>query len=230
MRRFLMSFLIVLVAMAALLLVSSAAMAGISTSKHDFTTATGSATYKDLTSTATLCNTCHIPHHTQGNGRPLWNHAASTVVSYSWAEVTTIAGTTLPTTVGSNVSKACLSCHDGSVAVGAVLQGTSWGTTKITSTAKVSGTGGTGDLTGNHPVALPFPDQAGATYNSIVTKANSAKYKVPGGTNAKIYGTTAGTRGVECGSCHDPHDNTLRDGYQFLMSSQNVMCVECHIN
>ncbi|MFQ5666210.1 MAG: cytochrome c3 family protein [Candidatus Binatia bacterium] len=194
--------------------------ADISGTDHDFTTAGPNASFKGAGSE---CETCHIPHHT-GSAQLLWNHTLSGNTLTFGTSATTVAGTTLPTDVGSapGTSKFCLSCHDGSVAVGSLIHGTSWGTTKITGDAVIAPSG---SLVGNHPVEVPYPDQSSATYNSITTAADPSGYQTSP-TGVKLFGTTAGQKGIGCASCHDPHDAT---NDPFLRVAEASLCSSCHI-
>ncbi|MCK9985752.1 MAG: hypothetical protein AzoDbin1_02224 [Azoarcus sp.] len=106
-------------ALASLALVASAASAaltGISNTKHNLTS-TGSGPNKQ-TSTEQICVFCHTPHAANTSVEaPLWNKglpAASGYTTYSTANSSTIDGEVLG--VGS-VSAACLSCHDGTQAM-----------------------------------------------------------------------------------------------------------------
>src|SRR5215472_1749968 len=67
-------------------------------------------------SEADVCIFCHAPHSASGAG-PLWNHQLS-VTTY-----TPYSSPTLKATVGqpTGSSKLCQSCHDGTVALGAVI-------------------------------------------------------------------------------------------------------------
>ena len=62
-----------------------------------------------------VCIFCHTPHHASGDG-PLWNH------QMSGASYTPYSSSTLKATVGqpTGSSRLCLSCHDGTVALGLV--------------------------------------------------------------------------------------------------------------
>ena len=109
--------------------VSQAALIGGS---HDFTTLNSSAGYTTfLWGGATAgtpgstyvnpCQVCHIPHKVPdaaSTGAPLWNHHASlntSYVTYDQGNSATFKALGLSATLGSSV--ACLSCHDGSMAV-----------------------------------------------------------------------------------------------------------------
>lgn len=106
-------------ALASLALVASAASAaltGISNTKHNLTS-TGTGPNKQ-TSTEQICVFCHTPHAANTSVEaPLWNKglpSASGYTTYSTANSSTIDGEVLG--VGS-VSAACLSCHDGTQAM-----------------------------------------------------------------------------------------------------------------
>lgn len=63
-----------------------------------------------------VCIFCHTPHHTSGMS-PLWNRATSQANYNIYQSTTLDAQPGQPT--GS--SKLCLSCHDGTIALGSVL-------------------------------------------------------------------------------------------------------------
>jgi len=234
--------------------------AGIEDSPHDFTA--GHATASTTDAGAGICIFCHVQHR-QGapataSTRLLWNHKLS-ALSYSWSDVTkTVGGTDLPTNLGTwaGPSKNCLSCHDGTVAVGDVYRTAAFPATSFTVTGtritngKISASfllipSATGDLKGNHPVGVPYPfGGAASTYNGITTGSGVATgdYKADP-QNVRIYtdvgsdyqiGGTAGQAGIECGSCHDPHnrdvkeDPLLRDFFRLDSGSPSAICLDCH--
>jgi len=99
---------------------------------------------------------------------------------YSWADTTvTTNGTTLPTfdNTWQGVSKNCLSCHDGTVAIGDIAWFDATPNQNLFADQHndpadprliTFAVPGTGDMSGNHPVAHPFPYQgAASTYNSV---------------------------------------------------------------
>lgn len=220
------------------------AAGGLSGTAHDFsgigTPATGSCTF------------CHTPHQAQVQGL-LWNHTLS-ANSFNWAagEVTT-GGTDYssfgPTYNGPTVK--CLSCHDGSVAVGDV----GWwnagdpGILLAVNVGPPYQIGPGGDMTGNHPVAMPFPlNSAVNTYNTITngaaaatsgwkadpTSFNIVLYNDDGGGNIS-RGAVAGSTGIECGSCHDPHNGPNTGADYFLYGNlggstgaDGYICEKCH--
>lgn len=183
------------------------------------------------------CVACHAPHGVP-NSPLLWNHVLSDS-NFSWSDwVQTTGGTTLPTNIKtwSGSTKMCLSCHDGTVEVGAIYapEGTVFDTGKLTDAHHGKVTTGTGDLKGNHPVSVPYPhNSVKNTYNGITTGDNAlASGWVANPTKVKIYIDPAAAgpnnRGIECASCHDPHgtpsSNYLRDA-----TAGSALCLNCHV-
>src|ERR1700737_4629805 len=239
---------------------------GFTCSAHDFSgfDATGTGD----TATTGACTFCHPPHRAL-QSRLLWNHAVSQN-AYTWSDSTsTMGGTPMPTisTSWTGPSKYCLSCHDGSVAIGAFawFNEQSWrGGSRITTNPLQHNAPGdefqiataTGDLKGNHPVALPYPNFGGnpSTYNGSTTGA--AVIKGDFATDPQAYGirlfndgasgVTAGAvaskTGIECSSCHGVHnekssypfgvqDNPLLRGLKSGNKTgpgANYLCMKCH--
>jgi hypothetical protein len=224
--------------------------AGISNSPHDFT-ATSSTTVG-------LCTFCHTPHRAEQT-KLLWNHELS-ALTYSWNDTTvTTGGTPLPTfnAVWQGVSKNCLSCHDGTVAIGDVAWFDAQANRSLDSTKHDSPsdprlitfkTPGTGDLASNHPVAHPFPFQGQASaYNGTTSGAAATAsgwqtnpetlgirlFNDDGAGNVSAGGVV-GKSGIECSSCHDPHNGpTVQDKY-FLRgnltgNTSDYICLKCHV-
>jgi len=97
---------------AALMLLGSAANAqSIAGSKHDLGA--------NITGTNEICVFCHTPHGSNTSAEaPLWNKNLPSTSYTRYAVSTTLDGAN--ENVGS-VSLACLSCHDGTLAIDAVL-------------------------------------------------------------------------------------------------------------
>ena len=222
---------------------------GLAGSAHDFT--------GEATRTVGLCTFCHTPHRAQQT-KLLWNHTLSSL-TYSWSDTTvTTGGTPLPVFDASwqGISKNCLSCHDGTVAIGDVA----WfaeASQQLSNTRHDNPSdaalitffnSGSGDLRGNHPVAHPFPFQAQAsTYNGVTTGApavGSGWQADPQSLGIRLFsddgsgnisaGAVTGQTGIECSSCHDPHNgNTVVENY-FLRgtltgSNTEYICLKCHV-
>lgn len=210
-----------------------------------------------------VCIYCHTPHKAADQNL-VWNHSLGTG-NYSFNATgpagapgtnRTSAGTSLPTTTtafGSGPTKMCMSCHDGSIALGS-LNNIGDGTTGtiVTSPSTLNGqskqiASTTGGMGGNHPVAIPYPDRSGALYNGITSGVTSgfggaagsggwADLTSIGAAGIKLHGgPAAGTWGMECTSCHDPHNNSVATtegvaGKYFLRVSgdNSALCLACH--
>ena len=234
--------------------------AGIKDSFHDFTAGHPEASTTDPG--ANICIFCHVQHRQRAPAtattRLLWNHKPS-ALSYSWSDATrTVGGTLLPTNISTwdGSTKNCLSCHDGTVAVGDVFRTAAFPTTSFTVTGtritdgKISASfllipNATGDLKGNHPVGIPYPfGGVASTYNGITTGGGvDLTDFVSAPVNVKLFsdvggdvvdGGTPGSAGMECASCHDVHnrhvkeDPLLRDVFKLASGSPSQVCLDCH--
>lgn len=225
-----------------MLLITSTLQAAIINTKHNLSTS-GVGTIK-ATGEQEVCVFCHIPHSIQ-TGTALWNRSmpASTYTMYNSDYLRRMSYPTpaaLGNTVGSpgTLSRQCLSCHDGTVAVGSVylVRGTLLGSTQIAmngvnpdGTMASSAAGYIGsDLRGHHPV--------GIEYNHLITKnfgSGTRPIELLATPDAaiKLY-TYSGKQYVECSSCHDPHT----ENGKFLRYSAGAnhganvygTCTSCH--
>lgn len=225
------------------LLMVSGVEAAIVNTKHNFST-TGVGTIK-ATGEQEVCIFCHIPHSAQ-EGTPLWNRSmpASAYTMYNSDYLRRMNYPT-PTSLGNIVgspgalSRQCLSCHDGTVAVGSVylVRGTLLGSSQIvmngvtgSGTIPTAATGYIGtDLRGHHPV--------GIEYNHALTKnfgngSRSMELLATPGSSIKLY-TFGGKQYVECSSCHDPHTDQAAKFLRYSAGTShgaNVYgtCTSCH--
>jgi len=158
-------------------LLPTPAFAAITSSKHDLSSNNTTVTIRS-TNVNQICVFCHTPHGAQAT-QLLWNHTATTVTTYSWGVPATTAGTTLPTTGFSALTLRCLSCHDGSVAIGS-LTNLPNGVASVTMNGGVNNIpagptrmGNGGVMTGHHPLGIPYAGTtAGSvTYNGITNRA-----------------------------------------------------------
>src|SRR6185369_10190869 len=100
----------------ALLGLPTLVQAGILGSPHDFSAESWNITPSDPNS---VCGPCHQPHHANSSVIPLWGHATSQGpwIMYNTNNVSTSRMKAVPSSTPTGVSLACLSCHDGTVAV-----------------------------------------------------------------------------------------------------------------
>lgn len=233
--------------------------ASIVTTKHNLSS-NGSGDIKASTEKE-VCVFCHIPHGAQP-GVALWNRAmptdSYTMYSSTYLERTkynTVAPT-LGTTIDTpgNLSRQCLSCHDGTIAIGDVyvVRGTTLdiamtGTEGGFMPNAAAGFIGT-NLSAHHPVGykydstMTFPvtlSKVIPTGYTDISRDNELLPATAGAgipsvdkTNVKLYTYSDGEY-VECSSCHDPHTNNtkfLREDTSATKHGLNVKttCISCH--
>ncbi len=182
--------------------------AGIQGSSHDFTgTGADTVNYKFA---ASLCETCHVPHNpASGSSGPLWNHAVTAATYTLYTSATLNATMAQP----GGVSKLCLSCHDGTVAVNSY--GGVTGTKLIPNTdPHYIGV----DLSNDHPVSFTY-DAALATLDGGLVTPSGGKV---GTGNLPLY-----TNKLECATCHNPHGAGV-SMVKFLRYDAATICTQCH--
>lgn len=199
-----------------------------------------------------ICIFCHTPHNANPV-QPLWNHELSAVQTYKVYWSNTLQSYTEAESQAWKIdgfSKLCLSCHDGTVAVGSV--NSRWeeilmnisncidASGKLISGSGCSGYIGT-DLSGGHPISIVYD-------NSLVSKRNNSNitnscWLNPPPSNrtspVKLYPTEnqGGGMGVQCTSCHNPHTNRSLEENNGVKwppfwqgTSYNDVCFVCHYN
>lgn len=187
----------------------------------------------NATTETQVCVFCHTPHDSNPAG-PLWNHQLSSGVTYvKYTSSTMVAYTSQSTAPDPNgASKLCLSCHDGTVALGAVrsrstpipLQGG-----KLNMVLGDSGYIGT-DLSNTHPISFVVTDQIVATNNS--TNPSSLALNSVSAMRADPDVHLDGQNRVQCTSCHNPHSdaNYASSGVHFYNKAQRSdPCLVCHV-
>ena len=116
-------------------------------------------------------------------------------------------------------SSLCLSCHDGTVAVGQTQPSGTIPTTGSMYSADVFGS----NLQGSHPFSLKLP---------LVDAANLVPSLVLNGTTADpLKAVKLINNDVECTSCHTPHTqaiDTISKNFLVRDSSSGQLCLACH--
>ena len=199
----------------------SPALAGVSGTPHDLTSFTANV------GTEQVCVYCHTPHNgAQGGGGnydgiPLWNRQAD-AGTVAPAAFQTYTSATLDATPGApaGVSLGCLSCHDGATALDSLIVTTQATAFTVPGTVMPAGAAVLGgDLRNDHPISITY-DAAGQGASDWV-----ATPTLP------LFG--AGSDQVECGSCHNPHDNdqVAANASKFLRMSNasSNLCLACHV-
>ena len=212
-----MKRLITILVLAAAVLCSSQAWAQKSamlSGKHDVR-ASGN--------TGDACAACHTPHGANTSYKAvLWNRSyvptAGTFTSYDATTNPDFKGGTVSLGSSSALSLLCMSCHDGTSALNAVIK-TPNGTVFRTGTTTAATNLGT-DLTNDHPVGFSYD----ASITGQGTPAKLIQTPDPG--KVRLFGA-AGARRVECGSCHDAH--TTAAGFLRSPNTNSALCLACHI-
>ncbi len=211
----------------------------------------GSAGKQQLEGTLStqICIYCHTPHNAQAQSSvaaPLWNHKLSTASSYTPYTSASMNGDTSSGPGG--VSKACLTCHDGTIAVDAYLghngfSGAGPGNNGTGADGSYGGTGGIifndsgtdlmsavdptanlgTDLSNDHPVGFTVVDDG--ELNAVVLGSGTAHGTI-GTAPLPLYGSDGNH--FECASCHAVHDNSNKP-FLRMANTSSALCLNCHI-
>jgi len=189
---------------------AGSALAFISGSAHDF--AGGGTTTFDTD----ICAPCHTPHNSYdtASGGPLWSHNPGSSALSVYTSATFNGGTITVT----GISLACLSCHDGTIALDSYIGGAG---TAGQMTAGISANL-TEDLTNDHPVSFNQDTSAAADpdiYDAATAVSNSGNQLV-------FYGVLSDQ--LECATCHDVHNAFNVPKLLRYDNTGSVMCLDCH--
>lgn len=207
---------------AVLLVVSGLAGAqSIQTTRHNLS-ASGPGPYKASTETQ-ICVFCHTPHN--GNTlAPLWNRTnPGSTYSMYWSPTMDAYESAAAAPQPGGSTKLCLSCHDGTIALGVtVASGTIAMAGGVTTLPTASDAYFGTDLSGHHPISFQVTDAIIATNNS--------KGDMPLKTLAQMRSNTVAHIDrfdhVQCESCHDAHKDPY--GSFLRTAAQDAICLACH--
>jgi hypothetical protein len=232
------------VAAGVLLMPSTVTRAGILGSPHDFSQQSWSFTAADPNS---VCSPCHQAHHADSRVIPLWGHTTSSGpwIMYNTNTVPVSHMRAVPSPTPTGPSLACLSCHDGTVAVnsyGGGIQGSS--AFYITNSARIEP-----DLTHTHPISFTYdanlvgtgPNQDQWLYNPDTTQVLTPDTGtfVPGNDMTINGFLLGGQHRLECTSCHAVH-NQVGSPYNLINNPDlvvingtrggvgSLLCRSCH--
>lgn len=179
-------------------------------SKHNLS-AGGPGTVRAATEQE-ICVFCHTPHNASPV-QPLWNRNIPVSAYNVYSSTSLHAKPGQPT--GS--SKLCLSCHDGTIALGSVLSRTqaiemAAGVTTLPPGATNLGT----DLSDDHPISFKY-DLDLVSKNPKLTPPQNLPAGMHLDSNFEM----------QCTTCHEPHNNA--NGSFLVMNNQNSqLCKTCH--
>jgi predicted CXXCH cytochrome family protein len=162
------------------------------------------------TDTTEICIFCHAPHNASP-APPLWNQLQSGATYTPYSSSTMKATPGAPT--GS--AKLCLSCHDGTVAIGATLTRGSIAMTGVGAGGRLTGASALGsNLSDDHPISF-----VPVTGVQIVNPAGGDAVKLDD------HGM------LQCRSCHDPHRqdaDPVTKKFLVKSNSASALCLTCH--
>jgi predicted CXXCH cytochrome family protein len=193
-----------------LLLPWASASASVVTTKHNLSVS-GPGSVR-ASQESQVCIFCHTPHNASPSS-PLWNRRDPGSSYTPYNSSTAVASPGQPT----GASLLCLSCHDGTIALGDVLSRS----TNISMRSGVStmptGPGRLGtDLSDDHPISF--------TYNNTLANQNGELVNPSTLTNEARLDSNGR---LQCTACHDAHDNTYG---KFLVKNniRSGLCITCH--
>ena len=164
------------------------------------------------------CTYCHAPHSGLGSGKALWNQSLSTQQYSNFYTSSTYHQQGGQPVLGSD-SNLCLSCHDGTVAVGQTLV-----SGKIATTGSMSANDVFKDnLQSSHPLSVVPPIKDGPSL--VATLSSGGQTADPTGAVKLVNGN------IECTSCHNPHVQAKDRTAKFFLvkdSANGAMCLACH--
>lgn len=158
-----------------------------------------------------VCVFCHTPHSGAPHS-PLWNRNDSGTTYLEYGSTTLNALPGQPT----GKSRLCLSCHDGTVALGALVSSARGRPGRNDMLARfLQGSGNlTTDLRDDHPISFQ--------YDAALQGADQQLADPTG------IGLPLEDGALQCTTCHDVHDSTLTP---FLRKTvvNSQLCTTCHV-
>jgi predicted CXXCH cytochrome family protein len=165
-----------------------------------------------------VCIFCHTSHNATNEG-PLWNHETSSPAAFRTYDRATMEGTAQQP---NGATKLCLSCHDGTIAVGSVhsseadiqMQNVGGGGEIPAGRKSHIGT----DLSGTHPVSVKMNEEVSLGRTSLRWPPHDPEGEV--GLDRSGY--------VQCTACHDPHGSRSEALPFWQKESYSEVCRVCH--
>lgn len=185
----------------------------------------GPGEIRSLTETE-VCKFCHIPHNAVVP-QPLWGHVLSDA-TYQVPELRSGPGGSHPAPQPDGSSRLCLSCHDGTIALGEVA-GESRPIPMAGADRLSRGRGGLGtDLSGSHPISFVVPsgEVGGFGEESDIGLRPLARHAADGP-------ALDGEGKMQCTTCHDAHADRYyvpgRVPRFWVKPTVDEVCLSCHV-
>ena len=156
-------------------------------------------------SVQSMCEFCHSPHSIKAKV-PTWrgSNPGTRYIMYDQSISSTSNIPVDPSRQPDGSSILCLSCHDGTIALGSSQSSMPAGSSSILGT----------DLSDDHPISF--------VYDATLAAADGQLKYTP-----MFPVTLDGNSKLQCASCHDPHNDTYSN---FLVASNEFsdLCFKCH--
>jgi predicted CXXCH cytochrome family protein len=192
------------------------AVQDVANTRHNLSTS-GPGSFKSENITQ-VCVFCHTPHNATPDA-PLWNRTFSTGQTYLPYDSTTLQATPKPDQPTGR-SRLCLSCHDGTVALGALVNPPT-GVVNDMAGELLTGRGALGtDLKDDHPISFNYDADLVTADGELVDPATCCDPDTPG--DLPLENTQ-----IQCTSCHDPHEATLAPFMRRTVLN-GALCTSCH--
>ena len=198
--------------------------ANVASTLHNLSVS-GPGEVRSLTETE-VCKFCHIPHNAVV-AVPLWGHALSEVRKYRVPEID-VQGDRVEAPQPGGSSRLCLSCHDGTVALGDVggpgdqIIGMTRGPRLTPDRPGFIGT----DLSGSHPLSITVNETIDAPGDKDMGVKESSEIQFDHGLNVDS------NLRMQCTTCHDPHsDQYFVSGevpHFWVRPTVEEVCLACH--
>jgi predicted CXXCH cytochrome family protein len=159
-----------------------------------------------------VCIFCHAPHNASP-AIPMWNRHNPTAYYRIYRSSTMDARVDQP----GGPSKMCLSCHDGSIALGLVISRSPTDPIVMNQPFIPSGPSNlTNDLSDDHPIGFRFDRQL-SNRDRQLRSPDMVSHQVKLGPKGQL----------ECTACHDPHNNELGN-FLRVTEREGALCRTCH--
>jgi len=205
--------------------VSAAGFSNVATTVHNLS-ASGPGEIRSLTETE-ICRFCHIPHNAVVPV-PLWGHELS-AAQYRMPALESSGGRVGPLSQPDGASRLCLSCHDGTVALGEIGGGPGAAADMTARHLSVGDRGFLGtDLTGSHPIS--FVVEGGASTPLEPGRDMGIRPLAAIRADPDVRLDAAGK--MQCTTCHDPHSDAYYEEGRvprfWVKPSLEEVCLTCH--
>ncbi len=168
-----------------------------------------------------ICIFCHTSHSAAPQA-PLWNRMdTGQYFRMYWSPSVDAYSSQGAAPQPNGSSKLCLSCHDGTIALGSTL-----------ATGEIKMVGGDSrmpgesrfsfDLSGHHPVSFRVTDDLVARNNA----KGDVPLRYPSDILSNPHVSLDGDGRMQCTSCHDPHKDLY--GSFLRAPTEDDLCIACH--